>query len=199
MARSYSGMSLSLAVNATGNKLISGDNEGILKFWDVESGECLKTLSSIPKAFRTLAFNSDGNLLASSGDDRKIRLWDINIARCTSTISAHAMAVWHVAFPPQGDLLASGSIDSTVKLWNISDSAYLASSSNDLTVRLWDVNTWKCMRVLTGHISLVTGIAYHPASQRQLLASCSHDDTIRGIQLLANVSRCCDRSGFMRG
>ena len=194
----------SLAVNATGNKLISGDNEGMLKFWDVESGECLKTLTSIPKAFRTLAFHSDGNLLASSGDDRKIRLWDINIPRCTSTISAHGMAVWHVAFPPQGDLLASCSMDSTVKLWNISDNAYLqahpsplqkdcsfvvaiafapdaeilAVGSGDAMIRLWNYRTRELLQTFqTVEGNILVDLNFHP--QGQLLASASHDSYLR--------------------
>ncbi len=193
-----------IALDSTGKKLISGDNEGFLKFWDVESGQCLKTLIGIPKAFKTLAFHSADNLLASSGDDRKIRLWDLKEHRCLSTITAHAMSIWQIAFPRQSNLLASCSIDSAVKLWNIQSNGslqedrsplqkdcsfaiaialhpeadILASGSGDAKIRLWNYRTKELVqsfKTVAGNI--IVDLDFHP--QGHLLASASHDSFVR--------------------
>jgi WD40 repeat protein len=47
------------------------------------------------------------------------------------------------------------------------------------TIRIWRVSTGECIRVLTGHTDLVNFVVFHPDVDRILLASCSHDETIR--------------------
>ncbi|AFY73408.1 WD40 repeat-containing protein [Synechococcus sp. PCC 7502] len=189
-----------IALDSTGKILISGDYGGELKFWDVESGQALRTLNSIPKAFKTLAFHSEGNLLASSGDDRKIRLWDITSNQCLSTITGHAMSIWRIVFPPQGNIIASCSTDGTLKLWNVvnnnhiqelppplqKDFAFivaiafhediLASGSSDAMIRLWNYRTRELVQsFMTVQGSIIVNLDFHP--QGHLLASACHDST----------------------
>jgi WD40 repeat protein len=115
----------SIALNSQGTILVSSDQSGVLKFWDIESGQCVKTFSSISKAVRALAFHPQRNLLASSSEDRQIRLWDLDNYQCLHTIPAHRMAVWQIAFSPQGDVLASCGMDGLVKLWDVQENNLL--------------------------------------------------------------------------
>jgi WD40 repeat protein len=122
----------SIALNSKGTILVSSDQSGVLKFWDVDSGQCIKTFSSIPKAVRALAFHPQGNLLASSSEDRQIRLWDLDSHQCLQTISAHRMAIWQIAFSPQGDVLASCGMDGLVKLWDVKEDYLLMEQPQPL-------------------------------------------------------------------
>ncbi|MGC1195818.1 MAG: hypothetical protein WA882_02885, partial [Geitlerinemataceae cyanobacterium] len=40
----------SIAFNVDGKTLISGSNDETIKIWDIETGQCLKTLSNKPYA-----------------------------------------------------------------------------------------------------------------------------------------------------
>jgi WD40 repeat protein len=96
-----------------------------MKFWDVLTGQCVRTVSSVARAFRAVAFHPNGKLLASSSEDRQIRLWDLETHECLSTIAAHEMAVWQIAFSPCGKFLASGGFDGVVKLWDVVENCRL--------------------------------------------------------------------------
>jgi WD40 repeat protein len=194
----------SIALNSTGEMLISSDHDGILKFWDVKSWQCIRTLRSIPRAVKTIAFHSEDNLLASSGEDRKIRLWDFVTEQCESSILAHSAAIWNIAFSPQDNLLASCGMDGDVKLWNIVDNStldnnsrllqqsttfivaiafhpylnILASGSGDNNIYLWDYHTRKLLRTFdTEDCNMMMDLDFHPNGH--LIASASHDPEIR--------------------
>jgi WD40 repeat protein len=207
----------SIALDSTGKNLISGDLSGVLKFWDVESGECVKTLSSSSKAFRALAFHPESNILASSSEDRQIRMWDLDTGKCLDTLVAHQMAVWQIAFSPLGDLLASCSMDGMVKLWDVANNSsltgnfrllqqspvfvltiaihserkLLASGSIDNTICLWHYQTGELLRKFDqkelGDFK-ITGLAFHPNGR--LLATVSHDPCVRIWDIETGV---CDR------
>ncbi len=191
----------SIALSATGKILVSSDQSGVLKLWDAKSGQCLKTFSSITKAFRSLAFHPNGHLIAGASHHPDIKIWNVETGKCDRSLQGHTSENWTVAFHPQGDLLASGGEDSSVRLWNIHsgeccyvlsehtaaiccvafspDGNYLASASKDYTIRIWEVATGRCIRTLNNHTDLVNFLVFHPDEQRLLLASCSHDETIR--------------------
>ncbi len=190
----------SIALNSTDKVLVTSDQSGILKLWDVASGHCLKTFSGITKAFRSLAFHPQANLLASSSDDRHIHLWDLSTYQCSSTMKAHQMAVWQVAFSPSGDSIASCGLDGAVKLWDITanldlkglpriiqkspglifttafhpHTEMLATGGID-AICLWNYRTGELLsRIEQKEIG---DLAFHPTGK--LLASASHNPAIK--------------------
>jgi WD40 repeat protein len=194
----------SIALNSTGEMLISGDHDGILKFWDVKSWQCIRTLRSIPRAVKTIAFSPQDNLLASSGEDRKIRLWDFVTEQCGSTLLAHSAAIWNIAFSPQDNLLASCGMDGDVKLWNIINHStldknprllqksttfivaiafhphvnILASGTGDNNIYLWDYHTRELLRTFGAEeCNMMMDLNFHPNGH--WIASASHDPEIR--------------------
>ncbi len=59
------------------NQLISGGSDGMLCWWDVLTGECIRTLEAHQGTVRSLKVSPDGKRLASCGDDGAIRIWDL--------------------------------------------------------------------------------------------------------------------------
>jgi F-box/WD-40 domain protein MET30 len=51
----------------------------------------------------------------------------------------------------------------------------MVSCSADGTVRVWDIDSGKCIKILQGHNSRVTGLHFDESK----IVSCSHDGTIR--------------------
>ena len=71
------GAVFAVAWSPHGKVLISGENTGKIRWWDVETGACLSMREGHDGAVQALEVAPDGHILASCGDDSTIRLWDI--------------------------------------------------------------------------------------------------------------------------
>src|SRR5579859_3362779 len=72
-----SGMACAVAWGPSGDLLISGGGDGRLRWWEVQSGECVRVREAHQGTVQALKVSPDGSLLASCGDDGAIRLWDL--------------------------------------------------------------------------------------------------------------------------
>jgi WD40 repeat protein len=66
-----------LAWIPTGAVLLSGGSDGSMRWWDVQSGECLALRQGHQGAVQSLGVSPDGRRLASCGDDNVINIWDL--------------------------------------------------------------------------------------------------------------------------
>jgi COMPASS component SWD3 len=67
--------------------LRSKDNT--IKFWDINSGLCIKTLSSHLGEVTSVEMNANGLMLLSSSKDNSIRMWDIRMVRPVRRFKSH--------------------------------------------------------------------------------------------------------------
>lgn len=160
--------------------LATGSYDNTIKIWDIETGECLRTLTGHTLGIRALQF--DDTKLISGSLDKTLRVWNWRTGDCISTYQGHTEGVIAVHF--EGNILASGSIDRTVKIWNFSDkstfclrghkdwvnavkvdsaSRTVFSASDDCTVRLWDLDTRRTIRIFEGHVGQVQQVTLMPA------------------------------------
>ncbi len=58
--------------------LISGGSDGMLRWWEVHSGECVRVQEAHQGMVQALKVSPDGSRLASCGDDGAIMLWDLH-------------------------------------------------------------------------------------------------------------------------
>jgi WD40 repeat protein len=66
-----------LAWSPTGTMLISGDSDGMLRWWDFERGKCVQTRQAHQGTVQALKRSPDGRSLASCGDDGAINIWEL--------------------------------------------------------------------------------------------------------------------------
>ena len=106
----------------TGVNIVKRMGAGIIKLYDVETGQLLNTLTATrqtildewTKRVESIAFSPDGQMLASaSADDGTLKLWDVETGQNTTTFTEkqgndNSMCV---AFSPDGTKLASGSVE----------------------------------------------------------------------------------------
>jgi WD40 repeat protein len=116
---------LGLTLAPDGKTLATGDNEGMLRLWELSTG---KQRRQIPTggagsfgvfAVCALAYAPDGRTLASAGGDGTIRLWEVATGKLRGRLKGSGQTVWSLAFSPDGRLLASGSHDGTARLWDV--------------------------------------------------------------------------------
>jgi WD40 repeat protein/transcriptional regulator with XRE-family HTH domain len=73
----HPGRVYALAWSPRGDQLISGGSDGRLRWWDVQSGECVCIQDAYHGMIRSLKVSPDGKFLASCGEDGAIRIWDL--------------------------------------------------------------------------------------------------------------------------
>jgi WD40 repeat protein len=121
-----SGWQVSLAYSPNGKYIISSTGGKTIKMWDVEKGECVKTLEASAGSVSCLAYSPDGKYIVSGSNqpysekpDNNIRIWDAESGKCILTLEGHTKGVRSVAFSPDGKHVVSGSNDNTIKIWEI--------------------------------------------------------------------------------
>ncbi|MEJ2700913.1 MAG: serine/threonine protein kinase [Sedimentisphaerales bacterium] len=134
-----------------GQVLATTGNDGTLRFWDVATGEQLKTIPAHTAPVLSMALSPDGAVLATGSADSTIRLWDTTTGHEIKRFRGHKSEVRCVSFSADGKVLASAGKDGMVRLW-------------DLTPRT-DSDT------LVGHNRVVNGIVFSPDSQRLISTS----------------------------
>ncbi len=193
-----------MALQIVSAYVVSGNSNGSVGLWSLETGGLRRTFSAHPGGVNTLAVSSDGEILVTGGEDGTVKLWNFAVGLAEgefpllNTLKGHSNAVLAVAISPDHQKIASGSWDSTVKIWDLKtgellrtlsghsqmvgalaispDGRILASGSKDSTVKLWDLETGELIRTLNGHSLAVLSIAI--SSDGELIATGSADGTV---------------------
>jgi WD40 repeat protein len=180
--------------------------EIIVKVWDAQTGQELRTLGLHAASVSSVCVSPDGRRVASAGpesDDEKsyaaVRVWDAQTGQELLAFQGHTDDARDVCFSPDGQRLATASTDRTAKVWDAQtgqeqltldghtgpvqgvcfspDGRRLATASLDGTVRVWDAQTGQQALTLKGHTGPVASVCFSPDGRR--LASASDDGTVK--------------------
>ena len=157
-----------LAINSTGEMLISASFDRTIQFWDIQSGESLNILSEHSSPVCAIALSRDQGWLVSGSWDRTIKIWDLETQSLLETLvddSGVAGSVRSLAVSPNGRFIASGWFDRTIAIWDVR-----------ITPKRRKVSVSACGSQLA-HGGRVDAIAFDPTGQ--LLASASADGTVK--------------------
>lgn len=188
-----------IAWSPDGRTLASGDPDGVIGLWDVESGIQRARLERSEKVVWSVAFSPDGARVASGSNDGSIGLYDSSNGRLLECLERHDGWVRSVAWSPDGASLASGANDRTVILWDLAsrsqrrvleghrervlslrfspDGSQIASAGGDGQVVIWNANTGEAFarHQITG--GWQRGIAWSPDGR--LVAVGAEDGAVR--------------------
>mmetsp|Transcript_34856 Transcript_34856/g.74296 ORF Transcript_34856/g.74296 Transcript_34856/m.74296 type:complete len:346 (+) Transcript_34856:134-1171(+) len=96
----------------------SGDSSCI--YWDVSSGEVLKSFTDHTGDVMSLAISPENNNIFVSGSvDTTAKIWDLRIGKCVQTHTGHTEDINSVAFFPDGFAVGTGSDDSSCRLFDM--------------------------------------------------------------------------------
>ena len=74
----HPGVVSALSWAPSGELVLSGGSDGMVRWWEVQSGQCVRVREAHQGTVQSLKVSPDGSRLASCGDDGAIVLWDLH-------------------------------------------------------------------------------------------------------------------------
>ncbi len=122
-----------LAATPDGKMLISFDETGAVKLWEIETGRLLRNFrhDRANPGQNQLAISPDGSFFATGADDGLIKVWDPQSKEPMETLSGDKGGrISGLAVDRLGRVLFS-TCDSGCELWNVHDGKLLAKSQEE--------------------------------------------------------------------
>lgn len=189
-----------LAFSADGATVVSGHDDGTLRFWSVAGAKCGGEITAHPrKAVSAVAFSPDGRFVATAGEDLMVRVWDAATRELLAELKSHTDRVPALVWSPDSALLVSAGWDTSARVWRPThpdpvmllnshadqvvtvayspDGRYLACADSDFDIHLWqDAEGAARGPVLRGHSEEIRCLAFSPDGLK--LASAGADRVV---------------------
>jgi len=176
-----------------GKRIISASDDGSIKEWDRETGECIRTFEGHTSRVTSAIYNADEKRILSASDDGSIKEWDRETGECIRTFEGHSESVKSAIYSTDGKRILSASYDGGIKEWDretgecirtfkdhsfevasaiySADGKRILSASYDGGIKEWDRETGECIRTFKDH-SFEVASAIYSADEKKILSVC---------------------------
>jgi len=185
------------AISRDGLHVLSGSlYDGMLRLWNLSTGEELRRLSGHRDFIEGIAFLPNGNGAVSSSKDQTVRTWDLRTGRQGRHLDAGRVRAGGFAVSPDSRFVLVGGPGSLLSLWDLRDGRVAAriqgpgaeiisvahapdgcralSGAIDGHVWLWDLETGQRLASLVGHEGPVHSVAFSPDGSKALTGGADH-------------------------
>src|SRR5262249_14379398 len=119
----HKGKVFTVAFSPDGKKVVSGSEDGCVKFWDTATGKVKLTLpTQRSRAVTSLRYAVGGNTLALGRDDGVVEVWDLDSRTRTAGFKGASGRVGSLVFSPDGKVVVSARQEGTVE-WDDSSTS----------------------------------------------------------------------------
>ncbi|KAG0167641.1 U3 small nucleolar RNA-associated protein 13 [Apophysomyces sp. BC1034] len=147
-----------MAVKPDGKHLVSASRSLQMRIWDLQKGECIRTLKAHEAPIIVMDIDPSSTLVATGSADATVKVWDIDKGYCTHNFKGH------------------GGVVSAIKFHHFEGRWYLVSGADDCQIRIWDLQTRSCIAVLQSHVSVIRGVDF--SADGRTLISGSRDKVV---------------------
>jgi WD40 repeat protein len=180
---------IGLSLSRDGKTLVAAGTDGVIRVWDVASGQMRRTLNGHTNSVYKADFSPNDKLIASSSRDTTVRIWDFAAGRELYKLTGFKCSVKNIAFSPDGKTLAAVGNDGMLKLWNVEtgkelkslvhsdssdvdvsvysvvfsrDGRKIYAGNGDGTISEWDADSGKEINVWKAHKDAIIALAFSP-------------------------------------
>lgn len=157
----------SIALSDDARFAVTGSGDGNLKYWDLTTAQCVRTLMVHKRGVIALGLVAKGRTAVSRGADNSIQFWGIDSGRCTRTIKEDA-GINDACVDATGRIVLSAIFTSHIKVGPL---ALRGLEPPLYPIKVWDARTGRCVRQLVGHTDNVRCLAIAPDGSVGLSAS----------------------------
>ncbi|XP_059621624.1 U3 small nucleolar RNA-associated protein 15 homolog [Phlebotomus argentipes] len=187
-----------------GKLLVAGDEEGLVKLFDVSSKNILRLFKGHKGAVHRAAFVQDSLHISSFSDDKTVKVWDLSTEKVVNEFSGHTDYVRAgCTSPVSPHLLISGGYDHMVRMYDtrtannqvlevnhespVESVIYLPSGGVFVTAGGTDIKVWdamaggKLLARIAQHHKTVTCLKLANNGRRLLSGSLDHNIKIYDV------------------
>ena len=158
----------SITFSPDGKRFATGDDQGIIRIWDIRTGKVVRQLSGYANQITGVRFSPDGNQIVmgtiwdpllgtmSRNQEQDLRLWSARSGRLINSPDINSSDVSSLVFSPDGTK---------------------AVSKDENNLIYWDTRSGRVISTLKGHTATVSTMAFSKDGQRVL--SGSWDNTVK--------------------
>jgi WD40 repeat protein len=206
--RGHTGWVKAACFSPDGKRVVSGGQDGLLRFWDVATGQEFCTLKGDGHPIRSLCFSPDGKwIVSASGEGTGVGtvwVWDVATGKELHPLKGHSQRVTCVTFSPDSKRIASVDSYGTVKVWDpVTGKATLSFKGHQFgpvasicfspdckriacgahgSIRIWDAATAQELPAIKGNLQVVECVCFSPDGKR-IVAGNEVWDTTTGQHL----------------
>jgi dipeptidyl aminopeptidase/acylaminoacyl peptidase len=100
--------------------MIAGDENGLVRFVDLDTGKVRDAAGEQDGAVVRAAFSPDGKTVVTAGKDGRLIVWNTASGEISETLTGPAGQITGLAFSPDGATLYSSALDGRVFVWDLS-------------------------------------------------------------------------------
>ena len=181
----------SVALHPNQAELISGDQNGNVRVWDLSTSTCVNELvpdDDVP--IRAVSISEDAKTVVAANNNAEVFVWNPESSKNFKEVTrffAHETGYCIKAkISPDCKTLVTTGSDRTARLWDTekwtltqtlaqhqqwvwdavfsADSSYLVTASSDHSARLWSLRTGEVVRQYSGHQNAVTCVALNDST-----------------------------------
>lgn len=191
---------LSLKYSHNDEWLLSGDQEGSIKYWQPNFNN-VNIIQGHNDAIRDIAFSPNDSKFLTASDDSTMKIWNFNNGKEERTLTGHHWDVKCADWHPTLGLIVSGSKDNLMKLWDprastaistlhgfkhtvtktkfqkVGTNRLLASVSRDRSCRIFDLRTMSDFKVIRDHETDLSCVEWHPI-HASLITTAAYDGSM---------------------
>jgi len=107
-----------LAFSPCGQRLATGDDDGVVILWDARTGRAEQRMQAGPEMVLSLSFAADGARLASGSLDGSKHVWDATTGALLRSWQEEDEVTWVQFSPVSNSILATASLD-MITVWDV--------------------------------------------------------------------------------